>query len=83
MKDDAVPIPISIGLVQKFNYNGDYDQLADLDTLKIIDPTTQEVSYDLSKMPNPTFTDGVCDNFPLEVHLKIGFAPLSTTIAGN
>lgn len=33
-------------------------------------------------MPKPTFTAGTCDNFPLEVHLKIGFKALTTTV-GN
>jgi hypothetical protein len=31
LKEETVPISISIGQVQKFNYNGKYDQIPDFD----------------------------------------------------
>ena len=31
LKEETVPISISIGQVQKFNYNGKYDQILDFD----------------------------------------------------
>ena len=83
------PIAITIGQVQKFNYNGKFERVAGFEkTVKSIDPVSKKEVYDISKLPKAAFsTAGSCDNFPLEVHLQIGFEPIpiasATTPVGN
>ena len=62
---DAQKIDVALGDLVKFNYDGDYSQ----------DKTT-----DLTKITTSTFgSDGSCDNFVLEYHLKIKYENVEGT----
>ena len=70
MKPTNKAISITVGQVQKFNYNGKYDRILGFEkTVQTTDPKTKKTVFDITKLPKPTFTAGTCDNFPLEVHL--------------
>jgi hypothetical protein len=68
--DAAAAIPVSVDTVVKYNYDADgkYSQIKDTglnDTLKKLDL-------------KPAFTGSTCDNFALEVHLKVLYAKTGT-----
>ena len=58
-------MPITKGVIKKYNYNELFDQDTSLDdaALKALDGT-------------PTFSGTTCDNFALEYHLRILYEPL-------
>lgn len=57
------PVAVELGVLQKFNYFGDFSQ------------DTAMTQDDLKAVQAPTFSagDGSCDNFALEVNLKFEF----------
>ena len=62
-KDNANPIPINVDTVVKYIYGGDASN-----------DYSQDISTDnatLSAITKPTFSGNTCDNFALEVHLKV------------
>ena len=63
-------IAVTLGKVQKYEFSGKYslDATATAETLKDV---------------KPTFSAGSCDNFALEVHLKIQFAPIADSTTGG
>ena len=60
-------VPITKGVIKKYNYNDKYDQI-------LLDPDADANKAALEALDGtPTYTasDGTCDNFALEYHLRI------------
>ena len=72
------PVPVTIDTIVKYNYGNAENSFAQ--------DTTADNDTLIASAKAPTFSSGTCDNFALEVHLKVLFSnrnPVDATDATN